>query len=174
MERKYYTIAEGSDLKAKVADFIAEMKTVKKVWADFALKHGAVDQWKRGSFIIGLAFDGLPPKGWIARKNMPDGCCTPNLKTKEGKEFNKELNKLPRQLRASDFSDLIGFDSTTGTEGRGVAIYYATFEQLGEDIIVTLPENGEPVAGLIPMKKSDYWKRKEQAPSMQDPTGGKE
>lgn len=165
MERKFYRIEAGSELATTVAQFIEDMKAVRKSWKSFLDKHGGKERWTQGSRVVGLSFEGESPEGWYRPRDCPAGCYRPYANRKASKEAYAEFKALPFMPGGSQFSARIGFESTSGpaSGGRGMMIYWASFEEVSGETLISLPENGEPVPGCIPLKNSEYWQMKEAA-----------
>lgn len=162
-ERDYFLIEAGHPLKDKVDGFIEEMKAIKSEWAEFSRRHGGTETWHRGSYLEGLSFDGDPPEGWYSPKGSPAACYKPYANRSASREAYKEFKRVRRQKCGMDFGNVIGFGSTSsGAPGGGLMIHYASFEQIDDELIITIPTGGKPPEGLVPLKKSEYWQLKEE------------
>lgn len=160
MEYRYY-IADGKSLDT-INEFIAKDKEAMERRVSF------IEKWLGPGgkyfgcheFIQGLVPEKPDQLGnlWRPCKQIGRGVYVPSGKTKEGKKLSFEMSTLGRP-GFGFFSSLLGFP----TQIIGKTIHYATFEKIGDLLIIKCPENGERFdpPDAKPIKRSEYWAMKE-------------
>lgn len=162
-ERKYFAIESGSELETVINTFEEDRKNVVVEWRSFAKSVGGnPDRMLAGNALIGLAFAGEPPYGWIEIK-AHEGFYKPHGGM--AKLESKAMKNLPLSINASDLAGRLKIESVMYHEGSQTYIAHAFYERVGDQLILTLHKKQKtPKAdGLIPLKMSEYWQIKEDA-----------
>lgn len=147
-----YYIAKGASLAA-IIDYIELRKATKKRYDAFAEKFGATGcALRRGPYgdiaVIGLNFDS-PPEGW--KQPKVKGVTRPHF-VPTSRKINREMESLPVLLPCE-----AGTTLTSLTRG----IVTPDFELLGTDYIISQHEKAKAPPDAIPMKRSEYWAKRE-------------
>ncbi len=163
---RYFQITDGK-LLAETMTFIAERVQIAAVRDAYVETLGATDSYGNSQGITALEFE-IAPLGWRPVKGERHIYRPPN--TKEGRVIRDRLAsfKVPG---ARDYHRLVtgdGFGYIGAGDGRGgFAIHLITFEQIGNDFVLRVPDvdSGKTFApkGCKPLKTSEYWSLKEAA-----------
>jgi len=172
MSETNYFIAAGDSLDV-VNRFRAWWESgcdaIDAVKAEF-VKGDIVCVWASTSYVFGFGMrqGGEVPKGLRIDKKQGTqtieeetvAIVVPDLRTKKGREIDKKLNKT-RRGDSTDLARMLGLNSLFAGP-RGYRMPGIGLEQLGDDWILAVDEDYEfEPPGAIPMKRSDYWTRKE-------------
>lgn len=174
MEYKYW-IAGGNSLEA-VRSIQADRKAGYKARLDYAKSLGAVGMYGSDSSFGCFYFkDGTAPPGWRKstrvdrdEEKLADAY-VPDKRLKAGKAIGKQIygNKTYHIPDGMDFSSRIGFNVFI----REMAMHYASFETVGEVVVLHVPIDPEKPAFVppdaAPLKTSEYWALKEAQPVRQ-------
>ncbi len=157
-DRHRYYIAAGAELEIAKAFFDERAKVVESARAIEAKYGGRLMQ--RGHFMVGMTFDGEPPKGW--RRSMGKAYCVPDKRAAIGKEAASDLKSF-RDLDAADLAARFADCPQSLQMDRGQHRFpYVAAETFGEDVVLRVPEwlDWTP-AESRQIKDSEYWAMRE-------------
>ena len=153
LERNYYKLdPEGKSLAA-INKFLDDNQATRKAWSDWCESHGAT-KYYAGSYMQGLRLENPDPDLWARpiSAGLPSGCYKP--KRVKGNPITKEMNALPYLKMGMELTqEYLGLKA----KFHGNAIYYASYEFVGKEIILTLVDGQEPPEDAMLMKKSEYY-----------------
>lgn len=175
-DRTHYSIREDSPVLKVIEAAIADHDAFRESARAFAREFGAARVMSSSSWtiqVLGLVFDGPPPKGWRNKKDhaVPDG------KTKLGRDIKRRMRELPLGVSAMTFSSMLHEELGKKYGGDGFThwadnkVYWSCFERFetkrpGQSgYVVGIPTACRVGDGDIPgaeeLKMSEYWALKE-------------
>jgi hypothetical protein len=172
-DHTYFLIEPGSPVLEVIAEakemHRAYLATVEAFAAEFGTKRWyATTKWQ--VYVLGLAFDGPPPRGW--RENKSKGYSRPDLRTPEGRAIAPRMKALPNGVSASKFGSMLDerFEAIAADPQRsytawdGCAVSWTGYEILGEHTLLCVPAACKvSPPGCRGLKMSEYWQLKEAA-----------
>lgn len=146
-----FYLAAGRSLEA-IKKYIADAGAAMKAWGDFAKAHGDVGYATREGF-GGRYFGGLLKKPASPLWREDKGVWIPRRDTPEAKSISDTMKSLP----------VLQLDKAAGVIYFGEGKWSSPgFESSGGDYIILCHEKAKPPLDAVPMKRSEYWTRKER------------
>lgn len=162
MNRVYYKVTGGKALKA-VERLKRYHKRSVQERIDLAHEIGAVGLYASRHRVDGFTFNEPPGKGWLPIRHFPDqhNIYKPDGRTKTGRGIKKRMEALPTIPGGRSFARLLGVKVVL----EGNSIHFSTFEQIGSNLVLSVPiPDGEvppDIDGTKQIQTSEYWQTKE-------------
>ena len=155
--REYYQLTPGSFAHKAVTEFKSEFLSARDKWHAFADKYGTTKMYG-GSHLEGLVFGvGTAPTGWTQVGRAPKGVLRPVKKY--APDAYKDLRTVPALPDGRDLGKRLGVDSILD----GFSLCHPGFEDIGDQIILSLHKKMKIPDGAVKLKMSEYWALVEEA-----------
>ena len=168
-DNAHYFIARGRSAEA-VTNYVAAREEALVEGKAIMTRLGASNMYYQGSRLYGFGFtdsSAVDPKQ-LRRDPHNPGVWVPAARFKIGKALRDEMELYGSDPDVGDLMQaLVGTVALfmPNPSGRGMVGATCGYEKLGDDWVITMPEDREgsvltPI-DAVPMKRSEYWSRRE-------------